>query len=487
MPPLVLSSRAMDSLPTIPAYLDDMELPSPSGNLPRAGNTSHNAPQSANTITLSCGAEFEDVHGWDAHTSAAPHFLPSFAPAVDPPQRSAKAKSTGCGAVVHAQASGGRKWRAPVAGVSQDVIPLETAYFPPGAAAALHIGALGDCGCGMQGVGCRICGNALGAIFNPCGAHSGPAHAVYKRYTFLASAVSPPLPLHVDAGAPAPPIAFRTAGGTFPPMTTRDAPVYRDINDIRAFLPPVDNQRSDTRPIPMRRAAISDPLQDTPWGPRSRDFGVGAPSQVQGMRHGEPLTDSDIPAYPAHSPTPPFSPFIPTNVRPPGELVDAWEAGSATQAQGVSFYRYPYPTQIYADRRGDANSINTRTEVRSSVSPPPMLPRIPIPAREYPRGIGTEAGAGAAQGDVAMWRRMMADEQRMVQVARMMAEGRAYAPAGEGGNDEQPQATAMLRSRRMEQFVRDQRNAIEELGGYASPPRNGVPDSDSQERRDSFM
>ncbi|KAJ7496303.1 hypothetical protein B0H11DRAFT_1910062 [Mycena galericulata] len=100
-------------------------------------------------------------------------------------------KSTGCGALIHASAAltMAHTWRAPAADVTSNVIPLEAHYFDLGAATLLRLGALAECGCVMDGVGCQLCGNALGARFSPCAAHT-PAAFGYK-YTFLPNAVWP--------------------------------------------------------------------------------------------------------------------------------------------------------------------------------------------------------------------------------------------------------------------------------------------------------
>ncbi|KAJ7291646.1 hypothetical protein C8J57DRAFT_1705169 [Mycena rebaudengoi] len=79
---------------------------------------------------------------------------------------------------------GGTGWRAPRAGVEGTVVPLEARYFSREARAALRLGAAGDdgeggdgrrrdvCGCCVQGVGCAVCGNPLGALRTLCAVHA---------------------------------------------------------------------------------------------------------------------------------------------------------------------------------------------------------------------------------------------------------------------------------------------------------------------------
>ncbi|KAJ7496316.1 hypothetical protein B0H11DRAFT_859117 [Mycena galericulata] len=154
------------------------------------------------TVALTCGHEYDaNDDTWDRHTRVTPQFLPSPPPVALPPPTQTR-KSTGCREAVHSGATmhwrphtpQPEAWRAPATGTSSNVIPLEEKYFDPGVARALGLGALGACGCVLEGVGCRVCGNALGVRLTPCTVHG---NAVY-RYSFLPGNVSPPLPL--DAG-----------------------------------------------------------------------------------------------------------------------------------------------------------------------------------------------------------------------------------------------------------------------------------------------
>ncbi|KAJ7249138.1 hypothetical protein B0H12DRAFT_1122812 [Mycena haematopus] len=86
--------------------------------------------------------------------------------------------STGCGTKIHHRAS-----------------PAHRAWFLQCTAAPTVKEELGgvprmsECGCCAVGVGCCVCGNALGVYNTFCAAHSNPA-----SFTFLEGSVSPPVP-----------------------------------------------------------------------------------------------------------------------------------------------------------------------------------------------------------------------------------------------------------------------------------------------------
>ncbi|KAJ7435490.1 hypothetical protein B0H11DRAFT_676143 [Mycena galericulata] len=132
-------------------------------------------------VALTCGYQY-------CEDGLVPPEVPSNSPEPIPTP-----KSTGCGALIHSSASMtmAHTWRAPVAGVTPNVIPLEARYFDLGAATLLRLGALAECGCVMDGVGCQLCGNALGARFSPCAAHAHTPTASAFGYTFLPNAVWP--------------------------------------------------------------------------------------------------------------------------------------------------------------------------------------------------------------------------------------------------------------------------------------------------------
>ncbi|KAJ7834554.1 hypothetical protein B0H14DRAFT_3461987 [Mycena olivaceomarginata] len=158
-------------------------------------------------ILLSCGVEHEADPAtddwWDARRPAVVPFLPW--PSEQPqdrtvPQRPSR-RSTGCGARVHPRARAARDgtcWVGYVDGMERTVvIRLDDQYFRK--RSVLRFGNAG-CGCVVDGVGCAVCGNALGALHIPCRAHQtrrGPAH-----YVFLPSAVSPSIEDTAESSQP---------------------------------------------------------------------------------------------------------------------------------------------------------------------------------------------------------------------------------------------------------------------------------------------
>ncbi|KAJ7441940.1 hypothetical protein B0H11DRAFT_499494 [Mycena galericulata] len=238
------------------------------------------------TVALTCGHEYDanDDTWWDRHTHVTPQFLPSPPPvAFSPPTQTPTRKSTGCGAVVHSGARMHWKphtpqpeaWRAPAAGTSPDVIPLEEKYFDPEAARALGLGALSGCGCVLQGVGCRVCGNALGAHLSPCVAHG---NAVY-RYSFLPGNVSPPLP--------------PGATGTTRPRSFIDHEERRllDILDASSFPSPDPLFLAPTPPVPEHERGGETHLL---VGTHARDVRSGTPRDPELERERERLASGYV-------------------------------------------------------------------------------------------------------------------------------------------------------------------------------------------------
>ncbi|KAJ6522241.1 hypothetical protein B0H10DRAFT_2027924 [Mycena sp. CBHHK59/15] len=117
-------------------------------------------------------------------------------------------KSNGCGTQIHIQSTPNQdrsSWTALRVGVTSVVIPLDAEYFLD--PISVRIGQQ-MCGCQITGVGCRICGNALGVLTVHCQAHNPPKHARGKAlYSFFPSAVSPPIR---DVSLPLPDIASPT-------------------------------------------------------------------------------------------------------------------------------------------------------------------------------------------------------------------------------------------------------------------------------------
>ncbi|KAJ7924490.1 hypothetical protein B0H13DRAFT_1977771 [Mycena leptocephala] len=98
----------------------------------------------------------------------------------------------GCGAQVHMRASSAvRHWYGDEDAISPTVVPLETRYFSQEQRAALARGR--RCGCRLEGVGCAVCGNPLGAQHKPSARFSSCSHQ-QDAYLFLSSAVSPHRP-----------------------------------------------------------------------------------------------------------------------------------------------------------------------------------------------------------------------------------------------------------------------------------------------------
>ncbi|KAJ7496321.1 hypothetical protein B0H11DRAFT_2276468 [Mycena galericulata] len=237
------------------------------------------------TVALTCGHEYDDDKDtWDQPEGArvTPQFLPCpppLLPLLTPPTTR---KSTGCGTAVHSGATMHWKphtpqpeaWRAPAAGTSPDVIPLEEKYFNPGAARALGLGALGGCGCVMQGVGCRVCGNALGARLSPCVAHG---NAVY-RYSFLPGNVSPPLP--------------PGATGTTRPRSFIDHEERRllDILDASSFPSPDPLFLAPTPPVPEHERGGETHLVET----HARDVRSGTARDPELERERERLASGYV-------------------------------------------------------------------------------------------------------------------------------------------------------------------------------------------------
>ncbi|KAJ7082049.1 hypothetical protein B0H15DRAFT_443974 [Mycena belliarum] len=161
-------------------------------------------PLPANVTALFCGAEEPlSPHGIAEHfyrtrRPTGPQILPE-APAL-PSRRhdpeSPRTQSNGCGARVHdavrAREAGWFGWGAGRAGT---VIPLDAAYFDASALVALQLdngnAGLLPCGCAVSGVGCAVCGNALGARQSYCSTHARLGHTGEVSLFFLASTVTP--------------------------------------------------------------------------------------------------------------------------------------------------------------------------------------------------------------------------------------------------------------------------------------------------------
>ncbi|KAJ7733348.1 hypothetical protein B0H16DRAFT_164543 [Mycena metata] len=175
------------------------------------------------TFQLFCGAEdpLGDIYHWQDEEPVRPHILPVPLEPPSPPSKKRK-RSTGCGEIIHfgAVVSYTNMWRAPESGASRWVIPLESQYFPKKLRRKLGLGTQ-LCGCVMEGAGCAVCGNALGVLTTQCDIHQ-ISNRGHRYYTFLPSAVSPPIPPFVPppTRAPTPPPvdpSLETRAPTLPP------------------------------------------------------------------------------------------------------------------------------------------------------------------------------------------------------------------------------------------------------------------------------
>ncbi|KAJ6540739.1 hypothetical protein B0H19DRAFT_1176178 [Mycena capillaripes] len=166
---------------------------------------------------------------WDTQHPAVVPFLPS---PLDneqstPQQLRTKVphRSTGCGGRLHASAHaarGGGRWVGYVEGVERTVVPLESQYFAPRDRSTLGLGAAG-CGCVVEGVGCAVCGNALGALHTTCRAHQ--SRKGQTHYVFLPGAVSPPIK-DAESSQPSDPALAPVHA---PPLTDENMPPTRGL------------------------------------------------------------------------------------------------------------------------------------------------------------------------------------------------------------------------------------------------------------------
>ncbi|KAF7376970.1 hypothetical protein MSAN_00114800 [Mycena sanguinolenta] len=123
---------------------------------------------------------------------AVPRHVPSMLPlSLNMRPVHPEVSSTGCGTKIHHRATPGhRVWLLTSATTLPTVVPLSAEYFTEAQKRDLHgVPRMSECGCTAIGVGCCVCGNALGIYRTHCSTHSQPA-----SYTFLPGSVSPPLP-----------------------------------------------------------------------------------------------------------------------------------------------------------------------------------------------------------------------------------------------------------------------------------------------------
>ncbi|KAJ6484069.1 hypothetical protein C8R45DRAFT_1099230 [Mycena sanguinolenta] len=130
--------------------------------------------------------------------------------------------STGCGTKIHHRATPGpnRMWLLKSA-TPPTVVPLSAEYFTDSQKRDLHgVPRMSECGCAAIGVGCCVCGNALGVYSTYCATHSEPA-----SYIFLSGSVSPPIPLRQWRfhSRPTPPAIEATVTATSTSEPRRDS------------------------------------------------------------------------------------------------------------------------------------------------------------------------------------------------------------------------------------------------------------------------
>ncbi|KAJ7642101.1 hypothetical protein FB45DRAFT_901797 [Roridomyces roridus] len=153
------------------------------------------------TFELTCGAPlrlvFDPKYPYPRTAPSKPG--PRILPITTAPQ-ARTTNNTGCGTTVHTGAMPIRErrvWYASGEAVSRAVVFLPPEYFTERQQMELDaLPRMDECGCMTVGVGCGICGNALGSLTTRCERHFTSGSLKYPTvYNFLPEAVSPPLPL----------------------------------------------------------------------------------------------------------------------------------------------------------------------------------------------------------------------------------------------------------------------------------------------------
>ncbi|KAJ7697223.1 hypothetical protein B0H17DRAFT_1177710 [Mycena rosella] len=158
-------------------------------------------------------------------------------------------RSSGCGTQIHiaARPLPDHSWAGDSAGVSATVIPLDAKYVSAEAAVSTILPTRDACGCSCAFVGCAVCGNPLGMLLTPCTEHISDDFP--RVYSFLPSAVSPPLP-----SSPLP--HFSVPAFLPPPSQTLSTPNASPATGID----PAETPGPEPRPLRRRRrqpAAVS--------------------------------------------------------------------------------------------------------------------------------------------------------------------------------------------------------------------------------------
>ncbi|KAJ7116286.1 hypothetical protein C8R43DRAFT_1038456 [Mycena crocata] len=209
-------------------------------------------------------------------------FLPF--PLENPMSQAPREKpSTGCGTRIHISAHPGRiGWVGSGEDGGNTIVPLPAEYFTAEQKEELDgIPRKENCGCITTGIGCCVCGNILGAQKTRCAAHRGTeSHAT--RYNFLASAVSPPIPLarkrRVPLNQPHPQPTPRT-----PPRTPANATPHQNFERrSRAESEPLTQSEMDSLAAQMDAEAEEEEAERVAAEARFHaDVGEGVPSHPQ--------------------------------------------------------------------------------------------------------------------------------------------------------------------------------------------------------------
>ncbi|KAJ6609527.1 hypothetical protein B0H10DRAFT_2438488 [Mycena sp. CBHHK59/15] len=224
------------------------------------------------SVAVYCGADQplnydELVLEWDGRLGRAQMLPMPLESAPPPPKR--QRKSNGCGALVHpaAAASQSRVWRAAEVKGSRVIVPLEDRYFTDDMRSTLLLSEQ-NCGCSRKGVGCSVCGNALGALFIPCTTHVIPPRRrptnrstprIQGYYAFLPTAVSPPIESAPNNPEPVLPSRARRAlerRETVPTEYFDNAPLFDLFPDESSRVPqrPRVSEAEDAYTVPARTA-----------------------------------------------------------------------------------------------------------------------------------------------------------------------------------------------------------------------------------------
>ncbi|KAJ7732592.1 hypothetical protein DFH07DRAFT_968353 [Mycena maculata] len=399
-----------DSRQSARDYLEAL-YPFPTGRVPRRSPW---APTARTTI-ITCGAEqpWTTENFYEHHSPLL--VLPGIGidDAAIPERPQKQRKLSGCGAEIHTAAIAmpkGGVWTGNVGGVKACVVLLEKQYVP--AETRIHLATPGrdPCGCEYGCVGCAACGNPLGELFTPCAKHAGVD--VPTVYSFLASAVSPPLPSESPDRSPVP-----SPG----PIAVVDSPPQQNV-DLSAWIPyplprtpnphPPPTTGEHQNPIVMRwrtppprdrphlRPIPSDPSEPAPivfQQPR-------APPRVSRISLAPPPPQTDPASNPNPNPPPIMRPIrpLPTRApRAPPPLPATRTRTPADVAMLAALRARPTPDAAALRRMEDEDAalfallaqLNERGSERRSEG------RLPAGATTRVLRVGRRGGPGATAGE----------------------------------------------------------------------------------------